>query len=314
MLYFDRSEVWMSTGCWRGLCLSILLGIKNNFSKNFIIYSIFCSKFYSNAKKTEDFRYIAKVTCNGFSGFAEDFRTYMKKLDSYEIDELVINNYFTSYLPEDTFTKAIIKKISIINSPNLMSFGDKNSGKSFFDNLGSGLETLVLSNTPNIKQSQWRKVTDSLKIGTGSNFTDEMNLSNIQYGYRSSGPAIKTLILYKNGDSTLRDLDDFIGLTNVVRLTGRSIGLSGEIQTDFSGFLSLRVIDLSENRLISFNPKGIPPALHTIILNKNLIKIFDQSFITTLVNFPFGQMEFYIDIRCESFKTKLPSEQGYSNI
>lgn len=213
-------------------------------------------------------KYKVVVRCDGFNGDVNFFAEILKKLEDYEVDDLIINNYRNARLPDQPFANTIIRRIVISNSPLLEAFSSRSvdSQTSFFTNLGAYLETLVITNTPNIRVEEWNSIADSLATNETA---------------PGEGPALKNLIFFRNGRSSVQSVTQFTKLLQLEKITWRSIGLSGSFSGDLSVFSELKLVDLSENQIRNFS-SALPTKLTTIFLNNNLIEIFTKDFVENL--------------------------------
>jgi len=206
------------------------------------------------------------VKCQNYNGNDNDFDNALKALTNFEIDELVISGYNSYRLPERTFIlmdgspRSLIKKISIINSPNLIYLGNVNSNYTFFDGLGLSLETLHIEKCNGIRDDEWIRFSKSL----------------------TTESVLKTLIFYNN-NLFIRSFDNFNDLPGIQSIYMRNNQLNG-ISADLTKLTNLKVLDLSSNQLTNFELKGRSETLTTIYLRKNNIQYIKQSILDVLGN------------------------------
>jgi len=191
----------------------------------------------------------------------------LQVLKGYYIDELSIDGYQLIELPEATFTdETFIRGIKILRARNLNSFGKTTT---FFDNLGSSLETLQIEETPKIRPEQWTKFVTSL----------------------TSGSILRNLYLYNNRFDErvgfpLPNFNTFKPLSKLEKINLRRNAL-GDFQQDLSGFPNLVFIDLSENNLKTFEVNGPAPQLSTVLLNTNSIRVIKEETVTNIPGIKF---------------------------
>ncbi len=195
--------------------------------------------------------------------FAKDF----ENMANIEIDELIINNYNPMRFPEkvfigsDGFPIALIRKISIKNSPNLVYLGFTSpSNYTFFDGLGQSLETIYIENCNGIREDQWLRFSKSL----------------------TSKSVLSTVNFYRNSYS-IQNFDAFNDLPNIEKIYMRNNNLF-KISADLSNFLNLKVLDLSNNLLSDFELKGNSPHLTSIYLRGNKIQYIRESLLNVVQN------------------------------
>ena len=126
---------------------------------------------------------------------------------------------------------------------------------------------------------------------------DNPKIKPFKLNPRSNGPALKELIFENNPDSSITDFSDFSDLVNLEKVVMKNIGFWGDFEADLKVFSRLKTIDLSNNQISSFNPKGIPNSLLTIDLSNNLIIKFDKTFLTTLTQPQHKSLHF--NIKCK---------------
>ena len=124
----------------------------------------------------------------------------------------------------------------------------------------------------------------------------------MKFERQSNGPALKEFILQNNPESTFTDLGIFSALTALEKIVMKSIDFTGAFRTDLSLFPNLQSIDLSENKILRFEPTNIPNTLKTIDLRNNLIIKFEKPFLQTLTQLDITSLS--INVKCKQ-KLKL---------
>jgi hypothetical protein len=215
--------------------------------------------------------YRITVQCNNFNQDELLFMDTLKSLNGYEIDELIINSYQREKLPDNVFTNALIRQISILNAPKLQYFSTvTSSSTSFFENLGNSLETIRIESSPQIREIEWAKFSNSL--------TNESVLRNIYiYNSYNSPPG---------SSNPLTTFEPFQNLTNIEKIVFRKNNMKSFTE-DLSSFTKLSFLDLSENTIQTFGVTGSAPMLSTLFLNGNNIQRISEETLNFLPGLQF---------------------------
>lgn len=202
----------------------------------------------------------------------------------HEIDELVLDDYRPTKLPERAFIGedgeaiALIHRITIKNSPNLVFFsGNTTSNSTFFDGLNQILEQVRVEQCNNIDRNEWNRVSVSL-----------------------GGPRSMLQRLLLNSDNVAFRQFNFHHLHNLERILLRNNKLR-VIDTDLSPYTNLQLLDLSNNEIDTFLVTGYAPRLTTLYLVNNRIQYIDERIFSTLVSVRI------IDLRGERYKYDVDS-------
>ncbi|XP_054159515.1 uncharacterized protein LOC128957730 [Oppia nitens] len=226
-----------------------------------------CASIFS----TVDFTYKTTLTCSGIPPAITivQLKENLNKLNGYDIDDLIINNFPLSSLPGDVFDeKTIIRRIIINNSPKLEAFGSKDN--SFFSKIATNVESIIIANSPNIQREQWLKLSEALAGGGG---VDDGTRKSTRAGGR-----LRDLVIYKNINFDVDNLADFEKVAPTIeRLILKGTGIT-KITPDLTSFSALRYLDISETpNLKTFELKvELPVTLHTINLKGTSIAYFEK--------------------------------------
>ncbi|CAG2107343.1 unnamed protein product [Medioppia subpectinata] len=207
-----------------------------------------------------DFNYKVVVSCAGTVGSAADFGDSLRiKTKGYQFDDFIISAYPNARLPDAPFHESTtIKRIIIKDSPKLEGFGAKaKPDTGLFNNLGKSLETLVLSNNPAIKMTEWQNIATQLK-SAGTVREDELPVAG--------AINLKTLVIHKSPEfDDLETLKDLAPTLNVLVLRANGFTTFNYVLDDYKELITL---DLSETpALKKFVLKTKPDKLTNIFLS-----------------------------------------------
>ncbi len=212
------------------------------------------------------------MQCNYFNLGEIQFMDTLKSLDGYDIDELIIYGYQLEKLPDNVFTNALIRQISILYASKLQFFSTvTSSSTSFFENLGNSLETIRIESCPQIRKNEWTKFANSL--------TEESVLKNIYIFNSYNNPS--------GSSNPLTTFEPFQNLSNIERIVFRRNDMKW-FNEDLSKFTKLSFLDLSENwNMQTFDVTGIASKLSTLSLNGNKVKRISEETLNFLPGLKF---------------------------